>query len=635
MQKITTRFNFGTLEALSFLAVAYSAYLAFGYASQPPLDIHAFRQTQTALTAYWFTEQGFKWAYETPVGGIPWAIPFEFPIYQIIVAGLSHLFEISLDFSGRAISYVFLVMCLFPVCSITRQLKLPDNVFAFFVAILFSMPLYLYWGRSFMIETPALFFTIAGTKYFIDYFMGKRSCGTIVLFILFSSFAFLQKSTTILPVFVFLALSFTLPKLTNSKTVRDFLLNKDLIITGVIFVIPVSIGFAWIVFTDQVKLENPLGAQLTSAELSQWNWGKPLQRVSPALWFDVIWERILSTNMGGALGLFLIFAPFLLRTERRIRLIVLSTIVLGFAPVFLFTNLHIVHDYYQSATVIFLAYGLAVALGSIILPAFGKAAAVFMMILIMSSNYIVFSSRYLPNITKEITKENRDLAIGDLLNRELPTGMQFVAYGNGWSSTFSYISKRKSFTAPKWLRNYDQVLSNPENFVEEGHLGAIVSCKDHPNVPELISWAKTGRSWKVGETHGCLIATPEKQVDHPLLESAQCEGSIDRAEIGERDGHKVMTFAGWTATKGEKPLAPDDVFVKISGKEPNSLLYLQALKVPRIDANLYLGIDTDTDVGFSRIAQVDLPSGQYEIGIVQKTGNTYVSCGIRKPLRVQ
>ena len=90
-----------------------------------------------------------------------------------------------------------------------------------------------------------------------------------------------------------------------------------------------------------------------------------------------------------------------------------------------------------------------------------------------------------------------------------------------------------------------------------------------------------------------------------------------------------------TATKGEKPLAPDDVFVKISGKEPNSLLYLQALKVPRIDANLYLGIDTDTDVGFSRIAKVDLPSGQYEIGIVQKTGSTYVSCGIRKSLRVQ
>lgn len=631
---MSTRFNFGIAEVLSFLVLAYSAFLAFAYADQPPLDIHAFRQTQTALTAYWFIEDGFKWVYETPVGGVPWAIPFEFPIYQIIVACFSQIFGVSLDFAGRTISYVFLFLCIFPAQSITRRLNLPEIVFPFFVSILFSMPVYLYWGRSFMIETPALFFTIAGTKYFIDYFAGSRSPGTIALFILFSTLAFLQKSTTILPVSVLLAFAFTIQKFNGTRDIRAFLLNRDLILTGIIFVIPVSIGFAWIVFTDQIKLENPLGAQLTSAELSQWNWGKPLQRVSSILWLDVIWQRILTTNMGGALGLFLVAAPFFARTERRIRLIVLSTIVLGIGPVFLFTNLHIVHDYYQAATLIFLAYGLAVTLGAVILPVFGKGAAIFILILIMASNIIAFSSSYLPNITKEITKENRDLAVGGVLNRELPDGMQFVAYGNGWSSTFSYISQRKSFTAPKWLRNYDEVLSSPEKFVEEGRLGAIVSCKDHPNAPELISWATRERSWKVGETHGCLIASPEKQADRPVPEAAQCEGSVDRADVEHRGGQDVIVLAGWTATKEAAPTAPDDVFLQLSSNE-SAPLYLQALKVPRIDANLYLGINIDIDTGFSRIVQADLTPGAYEVEIVQKSGSKYISCGIRKMLHVQ
>jgi hypothetical protein len=63
---------------IALASVSYSAIIAFTYANQAPLDWYAFRQTQTALTAYWFMQEGFKLAYETPVGGRPWSIPFEF-----------------------------------------------------------------------------------------------------------------------------------------------------------------------------------------------------------------------------------------------------------------------------------------------------------------------------------------------------------------------------------------------------------------------------------------------------------------------------------------------------------------------------------------------------------------------------
>ena len=634
MQKFNFSLKCGFLEIIAVFVVTFSFYLAVKYAYQPPLDVHSFRQTQTALTAYWFTQQGFTWAYETPVGGAPWAIPFEFPIYQLVVALISKGFDFSLDASGRLISYVFLFLSIFPIRSITKKLNLPDSVFVFFVAIFFSMPIYLYWGRSFMIETAALFFGIATIKYFVDYLLGMRSFAVALFFIVFSSLSVLQKATTALPILGVLSLIFIVFEIRKAKTANSPIFSRRVLGAGLLILIPVVIGFGWVVFTDHVKLMNPLGGQLTSAELSRWNWGTISQKLSSDIWVKVVWKRIFRPNMGGVIGLFLLITPFIARIEFRVKAIALSALSLGIVPLFLFTNLHLVHDYYQTANVVFLAYGLAIALGMVILPTLGKRVSVLMLIIIVSSNYLALRSGYFPHIKNVFTKENRDLAIGEILSRELPDGMQFVAFGNDWSSTFAYISKRKSFTVPGWYRDYDQVVSNPEKFVEEGRLGAIVSCSvDHPNTFELINWGNKGRSWKIGETHGCLIATPEKKLEAILWKPILCIGSIDNVEIESRNGHRFISLAGWTATTSDKPEIPDDVFLSISRRD-SAPVYLQALKVPRLDVNKHLGISNDIDTGFSRILSADLKPGSYEIEILQYSNGRYNSCGIRKTVQV-
>lgn len=122
---------------------------------------------------------GFRFAYETPVASAPSSIPFEFPIYQLPVVRISEIFGASLYSAGRIISYIFLVLCLFPVRSITKNLQLPDSVFLVFSAILFSAPVYVYWGRTFMIETATLFFAVVAIKYFIDALFDGFSSKTI------------------------------------------------------------------------------------------------------------------------------------------------------------------------------------------------------------------------------------------------------------------------------------------------------------------------------------------------------------------------------------------------------------------------------------------------------------------------
>lgn len=101
---------------LAVLAVAGTTALVMCYAGQPLLDRHAFRQTQTAITSYWFIREGYKLACETPIAGYPWLLPFEFPLYQAVVAAVSQITGWPLGMVGRLVSYMFLLSCI-PVAS--------------------------------------------------------------------------------------------------------------------------------------------------------------------------------------------------------------------------------------------------------------------------------------------------------------------------------------------------------------------------------------------------------------------------------------------------------------------------------------------------------------------------------------
>ena len=71
------------------------------------LDQYGFRQAQTAISTYYTIKDGFALRYITPVLGAPWSIPFEFPLFQWIVAGLVLIFKTPLDQTGRFVSLFF------------------------------------------------------------------------------------------------------------------------------------------------------------------------------------------------------------------------------------------------------------------------------------------------------------------------------------------------------------------------------------------------------------------------------------------------------------------------------------------------------------------------------------------------
>src|SRR6266849_5137855 len=102
-----TRFDTTVLRLLFALCLGWAAYHAtvgFGF---PISDQHGFRQAQTAITIDTFLRGGPLLRYETPVLGVPWAIPFELPLYQWITAVLCLMTGLAVIQAGRIVSEAF------------------------------------------------------------------------------------------------------------------------------------------------------------------------------------------------------------------------------------------------------------------------------------------------------------------------------------------------------------------------------------------------------------------------------------------------------------------------------------------------------------------------------------------------
>lgn len=514
--------------ALAIACLGYALHIAIAYVGQPPLDLHRFRQTQTALTAYWLGHNGFALAYETPVAGPPWSIPFEFPLYQYLVALVAQTGLLSLDAAGRLLSFALLLLCLLPAAAITRDLRLSRTTFYLFAALLLSSPLYLYWGRAFMIETTALFLAITGIKYFIDLLQERRAKLSAALFVLFITLAILQKATTGLPVLAVLAcvyLGFMVKEWRADA--RKFPLESALRAV-LLFGLPLAVGIAWTLYTDQVKSQNDLGVQLTSQALSEWNWGTLGQRWSALLYTEVLWQRMLLRNLGGVLGLAVLAAALIARASRPAAPIILVSIALGLLPLLLFTNLHLVHTYYQTGCLVFLIYGVAVALGQGLHPGRKwRYVAVGLVAVLIGSNHYWFTREQLPIVKREFNATNcRDCTVGEFLRNRIPEDQYFVAFGNEWSSALAYLSQRKSFTVPPFYRNYEDIARHPERFIDEDRLGAVVACPspDSPKPADLVRWSSSGRSWRVVAIAGCLVAVPASGLSVPVSGAADVVG---------------------------------------------------------------------------------------------------------------
>ncbi|QIB35836.1 glycosyltransferase family 39 protein [Ancylobacter pratisalsi] len=491
----------------------YAAYILFIGLTFPIVDNFYFRQTQTALTTYWLLQGGPWFAYETPVLGAPWAIPFEFPVFQLIVAGVGAL-GVPLDAAGRLVNFLFFIATLWPLALLFRTLQLSRASYLATAILFVASPLYLYWSRTFLIESCALFFALFWLTLLVRYLAGG-GLACVIGAIVAGTLAVLAKATTF-PAFALLGALYALwilaGRLRSGESYSRLL--AAVFVIGCIGLVPLAIGTVWVAYSDHVKMANQFGAMMTSSSLAKWNFGTLDQRLTARLWNEVLIGRMAPDILGYFFVVGVLLVGVGLVAPRR-RWAVLAAILGFFTPILLFFNVHMVHSYYQVANAIFLLAAVGLGVGSLFENGHPRIALLGLAVL-AGGQIAFFNASYRPVIKAEqVPIQDRLLRIGLVARENTRPDQSLIVIGDDWSSAIPYYAQRKSLAVGGWFPRplVEHVVTDPQSLLGDRPLGGIVYCADmlpgFGDNQKLITDFVARRA-VIGAYGGCQLLSPQQ-----------------------------------------------------------------------------------------------------------------------------
>jgi multisubunit Na+/H+ antiporter MnhF subunit len=421
-------------------------------------EIHAFRQTQTAMVAREFARNGID-LLSSPltVFGAHGDAPMEFPLFQAITALVIRV-GVDPSMASRLVgllSFQFAAIMLVVVVA-----RLHGRRTALVALVLFEfLPFGLQWGAASLIEFLAVGLAL-GMVAGIERWLTRGSIVGLVLGSLSAILAFLVKSTTA-PGWVILVLALCWLVVTRAPRTREAWLRIGLGL-GLGPVLGLIAGLAWTVHADAVKTHEVLTAFLTSAALRDWNFGSLGQRLDPATW-ELVGTRISDTIAGpGLLFLGVGIVAIAVRARLTIR-VEWAWVGVAVAPLLVFTNLYMQHDYYLSG--IYPALVVIVALGIVALSRFlsrrrasAAAAAVALTLFLGVTTWISPMSINYYRVTGANPPES------DLIDAHTKPDDWVIMAGCTWDPTILYFADRTglSIEGPPRLSIWE--LENPARY---------------------------------------------------------------------------------------------------------------------------------------------------------------------------
>ncbi len=224
--------------------------------------------------------------------------------------------------------------------------------------------------RDFFYYTTALFFSL---MYIAEFVKSYRKDGVkawdIAALLGFGTLAALAKVTTFGPLFLVTSAALALRLVPAALARVDY---RKWLALGLVQLVILLITVAWLRHVDALKSLSPLGELLTSARLTQWNFGTLGQRVDPRIWFALLnnssdmffpfprQSLLLKGALIALLAAIFVYAFSACGTRRRRQ--VLALLGLFILPFLILTNLHRIHNYYQVANGWLAMLALALAL---------------------------------------------------------------------------------------------------------------------------------------------------------------------------------------------------------------------------------------------------------------------------------
>lgn len=351
--------------AVSVAAFVFSVWAGFAGFHHSLFDFHGFRQAQTAISAEYMERGGPFLRYETPVLGPPWSIPFEFPLYQKIVALVAGHLNTPLVETGRAVSIAFFYLCFVPLASILRCLRYKPFQILVILSLFAVSPLYIFVSRLFMIESTALFLSLV----YVEQTLRLVTHPTpwrfryMVLAAIFGALAGAVKVTTFAP-FLLLGCCITAWHIWKQRKQPRLSIARVALVSFLCGVVPVVCTLLWTKFADALKSQNPLGFYFTSKVLGIWNFGTVSERLKFSNYLHFVHAI---SNQAGSLVLLLLLVLVYAILVRRWNWAALICLGLYIFTSLLFFNLHLIHEYYSYSSVIFLLVGAGLLIADLLL----------------------------------------------------------------------------------------------------------------------------------------------------------------------------------------------------------------------------------------------------------------------------
>lgn len=407
----------------------------------PILEKHSFRQTQTAITAQVFCRDGFQLAYKTPVVGAPWALPIEFPTFQFVVSVLKNLTTFKLDLIGRAVSWMFFYSGLVYIYLISKRYLKDSYSPLVIVSCVLLHPVYIFWSRTFLIESTALFFCLM-YLYHSQRAIQDASSAHVIIGAVAGVLAGLTKSTTFMAFAALISLEFLRWWcFTPAALHRPGKSRLSLTALGILAAPCLAIVW-WNVYSDQIRSSNAYAYSFTSSEwISSWAFGKLRQKFSFSTWkligiqsqvyHPAVYTSIISLLAYGALS------GFKYLREAGV------CFFLYLVPPLVLTNLYVIHDYYAYANCMFLCACIGFTALSFIEE--NNSSLRFVGVTFLCANLTFFTIRYIngygsiqgqyPSFVVEAAETLRQITHPDEV---------VLVYGNDWGAEYAYYSERRT-----------------------------------------------------------------------------------------------------------------------------------------------------------------------------------------------
>jgi hypothetical protein len=524
--------------AIALLSSFWVASIGWSHAIS---DSYGWRQAETAIRAY-FIEQGGPWlSYETPVLGPPWRLPHEFPAYQVLVAGLARFTSLKLEPAGRAVSLGFFYVTVALVYLLLGEFRIAPRHRVLVAGLWLVSPLYLFWSRTFMIESTALAFSVAFLTFALRFFSRSRPLDAIVALVA-GSLAFAVKPPTLIP-FICLAGVAWMVQLHRGR----YRLTLGLAVSALLLVVPLALGRTWHQHADALKLLNPLGWGWTSdAMWRDWVLGPPGThagadvRLASGNW-RVLWIRTIPESVGHfSVAVAALTGVLLARRRRVLFCLALAAFLFHFVA---FMPLHLSHAYYQYAMGLFLVGATSFSVVAL-LEAGGRLryAAWFIVGLMGLSCGHVYMTKMLPVQRHDAYRRAWFTRLASELAARTQPSDVLVGFGLDWNPEVPYYAKRRALMWPGWgdWRADSKDVAHTLAQLEGWRVGALFNCSsetpedtvalfrrrlDLEDAPalELPTWSR----WQT-----CVVYTPRQPAKESRTLEHSTRGSQQRARAG-------------------------------------------------------------------------------------------------------